>query len=304
MSGLEEYLQLFPGRVQHSKSYRSPRTYKDQKVLLIGNSSSGHDIAEELRHASSQGPAWPIYQSRRSRSRFDGDSPPEGIEWRPVIKEFLPTGRIVFEDDTYLDDIDIVLYCTGYRPSFSFWNAKANGGELWSYEENRLLNIYQHTFFHQHKTLALVGLPRTVTFRSFEYQAIAIARLFSGRNRTPLPPLKERRKWEEQRVKTTREKKQKFHDIPWDHGETLEYLGWFFEFAGLQTLKGEGRRMEPFTPEERWVLENVRKYPLPGRGGEKKEVQKAMREDWVVVEKKDGVVEGENGDVVPFVQTW
>jgi cation diffusion facilitator CzcD-associated flavoprotein CzcO len=163
--------------------------------LVIGNSASGHDVTAELVSTAHL----PVYQSRRSASRWDGDTPPEGIAWKPIIKSFLPSGRIVFEDGTYLDDIDTVIYCTGYLPSYPFWNEKVNGRPLWDYQKNRILKGYHHTFFQDFKTLAIVGLPRTLTFRSFEYQAIALARLWSGRNSVGLPPVEEQIRWEEDR---------------------------------------------------------------------------------------------------------
>ncbi|KAI1771699.1 hypothetical protein F4818DRAFT_454486 [Hypoxylon cercidicola] len=35
--GLEEYAQKFPGRVMHSKYYRSPHPYAGKRILVIGN---------------------------------------------------------------------------------------------------------------------------------------------------------------------------------------------------------------------------------------------------------------------------
>jgi cation diffusion facilitator CzcD-associated flavoprotein CzcO len=98
VDGLEDYIEKFPGRVIHSKSYRSPFNFKDKKVIVIGNAASGHDITSALVKTAKL----PVYQSRRSASRWDGDEPPPGIVWKPTIKKYLPTGEIVFEDDTVL----------------------------------------------------------------------------------------------------------------------------------------------------------------------------------------------------------
>lgn len=101
----------------------------------MGNSASGHDVTASLIASA----ALPVYQSRRSASRWDGRYPPEGIEWKPVISEYLPDGRIIFEDGSFLDDVDTVIYCTGYKISFPFWNAKANGARIWDYAADRVL---------------------------------------------------------------------------------------------------------------------------------------------------------------------
>ncbi|KAJ9156722.1 FAD/NAD(P)-binding domain-containing protein [Pleurostoma richardsiae] len=289
VKGLEAYLQKYPGRVVHSKYYRSPLVYQSKRVLVIGNSASGHDVSAELVSNA----RLPVYQSRRSKSRWDGDEPPTGIEWKPVIKEYSSEdGRIIFEDDTYLDDIDTVIYCTGYRVSFPFWNSKVNGRELFDYTLNKLKKVYWHTFFQDFPTLGIVGIPRALTYRSFEYQAIALARLWSGRNCLPLPPVDEQARWEKERESKTRSEGRNFHDIPWDSGETLEYLDFLFRLSGLGTLKGAGRIPPVLSDKVIWALEHIRKYPIPGDENDdqgKSQGPKEAEREWVLVEKKDSL---------------
>lgn len=289
MKGLEEYIAKYPDRISHSKEYRAPAIYAGKKVLIIGNSASGHDLSLDLVGVASA----PVYQSRRSKARWDSDGPLSGIEWKTVIKEFRPSGRIIFDDDSYLDDVDAVLYCTGYKPSYPFWNAKANGRPLWDYEANKLIKTYWHTFFQDFKTLAIVGMPRTLTFRSFEYQAIAIARLFSGRNALPLPSLSEQEQWESERVQRTKSEGKKFHDIPWDEGQTIDWLDGLFRIAGLGTIRGEGLVPPVLSKELIWAVENVRKYPedqgkLEGKGLNEEHAGRAEGADggWVVVQRE------------------
>ncbi|CAM1507600.1 Fc.00g072410.m01.CDS01 [Cosmosporella sp. VM-42] len=262
VDGLEAYIQKFPGRVVHSKSYRSPHPYSSQRVVVIGNSASGHDVTAELASVAHS----PVYQSRRTRSRWDGDAAPPGIEWKPTIKKYEADGRIIFEDGTYLDDVDSIIYCTGYKASFPFWNSKVNGRPLWDYEFNKLIKGYWHMFFQDFSTLAIVGLPRVLTFRSFEYQAIILARLFSGRNSLPLPPVKEQEIWEKERESETKREGKKFHDIQWETGETKEWLELMFKIAGLGTLTGEGRLPPVLGKDLIWAVEHVKKYPEPGEG--------------------------------------
>ncbi|KAI0010861.1 putative dimethylaniline monooxygenase [Xylariaceae sp. FL0662B] len=286
VDGLEAYMRKFPGRVTHSKQYRSPAPYASKRVLVIGNSASGRDVAAELVTRA----ALPVYQSRRSKSRWDGDAPPPGIAWRPVVRSYDPaSGRVVFADGTYLNGVDAVIYCTGYRPSFPFWNA--NAGPLWDYGTQHLRGAYWHTFVrspgHRAAPLGVVGLPRVLTFRSFEYQAVALARLFSGRNAVALPPVAEQEAWERRRLEESRRTGRKFHDIQWETGETAEWLGFLFRIAGLGTLRGEGRIPPPLTKELVWAVEHIKKYPEPGKG-----------KDGKVGERGDsGVVEdGQRGD--------
>ncbi|OAA66186.1 Flavin monooxygenase-like protein [Cordyceps fumosorosea ARSEF 2679] len=265
VNGLEEYMERFPGRVSHSKRYRNPKLYTGRRVVIVGNSVSGRELSEELVGVA----RGPVYLSRRSPAMWEGDEPPPGLAWKPVISEYRAAdGAILFADGTSLTGVDAVIYCTGYKPSFPFWNEAAggNGGPLFEYRANRLVGCYQHVFFPDRPTLGVVGFPRTITFRSFEYQAIALARLWSGRNARPLPSVEEQRAWEVERAERTRAEGKQFHDVPWG-AETNEYLRELFNFAGLSTLAGDGLLPPPLTKEMVWAYENVLKWKIPkGKG--------------------------------------
>ncbi|OAG34483.1 hypothetical protein AYO21_11349 [Fonsecaea monophora] len=286
VAGLDSYIHLFPERVVHSKSFRNPQVYRGKRVLVIGNSASGHDITAALITSA----RLPVYQSRRSPSRWDGDKPPPGIEWKPVVKEYLASGDIVFEDGSVLGDIDVVFYCTGYKASFPFWNVRANGGPLWDYKENRLIGSYWHTFHRDFpRSLGIVGVPRVLTFRSFEYQAIALARLFAGRNAQPLPPREAQEQWERERWRLVSREGRKFHDIPWDNGETMDWLRGLFDLAGLPLLEDRGRCPPVLGDETRWAIEHLKKYPEPGNDSLEEEG------DWTIVSG------GESRDSLHFI---
>ncbi|KAK3937935.1 dimethylaniline monooxygenase [Diplogelasinospora grovesii] len=261
VNGLNEYIQTFPGRVFHSKTFRSARIFSQKKVLVIGNSASGHDVITGLLQTAEL----PVYQSRRSRSRWDGDHPPRGVEWKPIVKEYLPSGDIIFDDGSVVSDIDAVIYCTGYKASFPFWNTHANGAPLWDYTQDRLVGNHLHTFLTDFPTVGVVGVPRTLTFRSFEYQAIALARVFARRNAIPLPSKEQQHLWEKERGDLVSREKRRFHDIPWDNGETISYLQELFQIAGLPRIEGQGRYPPVLGERTRWAIEHVRKYPLPGK---------------------------------------
>ncbi|KIW67514.1 hypothetical protein PV04_06758 [Phialophora macrospora] len=276
VEGLDEYIRLFPSRVTHSKSFRNGLAYHDKKVLVIGNSASGHDVAAALV-GSVRGP---VYQSRRSRNRWEGDKPAPGIEWKPIVKRYLPKGDIVFDDGSTLSDVDTVIYCTGYKASFPFWNRHANGSPIWTYEQNRLLGSYWHTFFKDFPTLGAVGVPRVLTFRSFEYQALALARVFAGRNARSLPPREEQERWERERWRLVSSEHRKFHDILWDNGETMDWLRGLYDLAGLPTLEGRGRYPPVLGDETRWAIDHLRKYAEPGKDS----CRETGVDGWTIVE--------------------
>ncbi|KAI1840157.1 hypothetical protein JX265_009370 [Neoarthrinium moseri] len=292
VDGLQAFIERYPGRVVHSKYYRTPLVYSSQKILIIGNSASGHDLSLDLLSTADL----PIYISKRSKARWEGSEPPPGIVWKPIVKEYRLDGRIIFVDGTYLDDVDAIIYCTGYKASYPFWNDKINGRPLYDYDAGKLIKGYWHTFFQDFKTLAIVGMPRVLSFRSWEYQAIALARLFSGRNHFPLPQKEEQEKWERERQEITEREGRKFHDIQWDTGETKQWLDGLFQLAGLGTLVGDGRIPPVLSKELVWALEHIKKYPEPDDADtddDEKVIATAPSgdtdqngQDWVLVSRK------------------
>lgn len=268
VDGLEAYTKKFPDRVVHSKYYRDPGIYSGQRVLTIGNSASGWDIMNELTKTA----ALPILSSRRRKSPFEGDEPPPGIVWKGVIRRYRDDGTIEFEDGSTVgpDEVDRVIYATGYRPSYPFWNVEKNGRPLYDYEDGKLVNTYWHTFFSDFRTLGIVGIQRALTFRSFEYQAVALARLFAGRNKLTLPPVVEMKRWELKRLRWVKDTGKKYHDIESQPGhigeDTFTWLGFLYELAGLGTLQGDGRIPPVLGKELLEALKNIHKYPTPGKG--------------------------------------
>ncbi|EME39759.1 hypothetical protein DOTSEDRAFT_74608 [Dothistroma septosporum NZE10] len=280
--GLEAYLHRYPGRVEHSKIYRTPKAYSGQRVVVIGNSASGCDVVRQL--LLNPEVRRPIYNSRRSQGRCDGKKPEPGVVWLPVISEFRSDGSILFADGTLLDHVDKVIYCTGYKASYPFWDSSKNGRPLYDYAADRIINNYQHTFIRDFPTLAFIGFPRVLTFRSFEYQAIAVARLWSNRNTRPLPQIADQRLWEKDRAQVTRAERKRFHQIDWDDGETMDWFRWLFEFAGLPQLEGHGRCPPVLDIRTRWAIEHIKKYHGQ-RGAGCSEVQDSRDDDeWEVVE--------------------
>jgi hypothetical protein len=206
-------------------------------VIVVGGGISAFEIARDLVPVV----RLPIYQSRRSIPKSGVIIPIEGVERRPIITEYLPDGRILLEDGEYLDDIDTVIYCTGYQPSYPFWNIKANGAPLWDYENGKLIRNYLHTFCQDFPNLGIVGIQRTITFRSFEYQAVALARVFAGRNAVALPPLEEQVEWERRTAEKSSANGRTFHTLSVEDGGRRRWMEILYKMAGSCTLSGKGR---------------------------------------------------------------
>jgi hypothetical protein len=117
-------------------------------------------------------------------------------------------GTITLVDGTVLHDIDQVVICTGYLFSLPFLlelhddltpREKASDTILVT-DGTQLHNLHKDIFYIPDPTLAFVGVPAyTATFTFFEFQAIAVAAVFSGR--AWLPSKDEMRTEYEEKVK-------------------------------------------------------------------------------------------------------
>ncbi|MCJ1308192.1 hypothetical protein MMC25_001844 [Agyrium rufum] len=208
--GLADWKRRWPHRIQHSKSYRDANDYRDMNVLLIGAGVSSIDIAREL------GPvAKGIYQSSRGGA-YDLPAdmlPEEAIRVRgirsfkinsqdnekvdsPMTETFegALAGTVHLADGTTLHDIHQIIVCTGYHCSYPFL-PELHQDDLSPQEaDKRVLvtdgtqmhNLYKDIFYIPDPTLAFIGVPfYTATFTLFEFQALALAAVYSRRADLP-----------------------------------------------------------------------------------------------------------------------
>jgi hypothetical protein len=99
-------------------------------------------------------------------------------------------GSVTLVDGTILNDIDRVVICTGYLFTLPFLldlhddsitPEHANDTVLIT-DGTQMHNLHKDIFYIPDPTLAFVGIPfYTATFSFFEFQAIAVAAVFSGR---------------------------------------------------------------------------------------------------------------------------
>ena len=193
--GLEKWNSRYPKSIGHSKFYRSSEVYRGKEVVVVGNSASGMDIANQISEVSQ----CPLIMSQRSASWLSGShskSEEQRIVMKPQIEEFLdadkPSRAVRFSDGSVEDNIDFVLFCTGYLYSLPFLTSLLS--ELIR-DGSRVHNLYKHMFFMDHPSLAFVALPmRVIPFPLAEVQATAIAKVWSGQ--LFLPSKMEMKEWE------------------------------------------------------------------------------------------------------------
>jgi hypothetical protein len=151
------------------------------------------DIAREITYFAKK-----TYQSSRGRI-FDLPISllPKNTERVTKIASFgLPNNTesepcpITLADGTVLNNIDRVILCTGYHISYPFLRdlhedftpvEDANETVLVT-DGTQVHNLHRDIFYIPDPTLAFVGVPFYVaTFTFFEFQAIVVAAVFSGR---------------------------------------------------------------------------------------------------------------------------
>lgn len=156
IKGIKQWNEAYPGRISHSNFYRRPEQFAGQKTLIVGNSASGLDISTQISSCCVS----PLIISQRSISPLSDGHISNDKVVRPEIIEFLcprsssPERAVRFADGRVEQNIDAILFCTGYHHSYPFLSSLQppliTTGE-------RVHHLYQHIFYIHNPTLAFVG---------------------------------------------------------------------------------------------------------------------------------------------------
>ncbi|CAK7213435.1 hypothetical protein SEUCBS140593_001852 [Sporothrix eucalyptigena] len=246
--GLIEASQKLPaGRFEHSKSYRKPAKYADKRVLIVGANVSAADFIQDL-HAIVKGNLEVAVRGRNPA--LDSVYHLPNVRLHPTVKSISVSADnktdVTFDDDTSITGIDHVLFATGYRLQYPFLNPNPTT------PENRVAGFYQHVFHIDDPSLSLIGQVKAgLSFRVYEYQAVAVARYYAGRNALPLPNAEEQRAWERDRLKVTGPTNA-FHAIGPDFAP---YFNWFVDFAGPAAVGTDGYTLPRWDDE--WAVKGL-----------------------------------------------
>ena len=245
IKGVGDWNTAYRGSIMHSKAYRRPEAFRNKKVLIVGNSASGVDIAAQISHSCKQ----PLLLSSRSDSMYG-----QNAAWKdvPQIAEFIfpdtledtvgscsdvQYRAVKFIDGGIETHIDAVIFATGYFFSFPFLSKLAPPIIT---DGVRTRDVYQHIFHIEHPTLAFPVLNlKIIPFPLAETQCAAIARVWSGRLR--LPSEKEMREWEKE-VFRDRGDGKSFHVLkfPLDAKTLNELERWVASAARVDGLDNDG----------------------------------------------------------------
>jgi hypothetical protein len=228
---------------------------------LIGGSTSSTDIAKELGDIAKN-----IYQSTRG-GLFDHPTsmlPPKAVrvsqiasfnleqQSGPTLDDDPIPGTVTLVDGQVLTNIDRVIICTGYHCTFPFLSEYHRDSVPASEADETVLvtdglqmhNLHKDIFYIPDSTLAFVGVPYyTATFSLFDFQAITVAAVFSGK--APLPTETEMRAEYNKRVQ---EKGfgRAFHSL---RGKDVDYVNELLAWINPGIVAAGGEPVEGHTKE-------------------------------------------------------
>ena len=215
-------LDHFRGRQMHSAWYRNPDTLNARRILIVGSNSSGSDIARELCGGAVRqwrtSEEWQrssenvtVYQSyhdlaKPPQSDYDPRDPASPAWCRRIhvvgpIQHIDEQGALVFSDGARLEDIDLIIWATGFLHNVSLFQAKDE-----PFCQAPLIVHNQHTstaatiasadtlhhlddwmmFYKPDPSLCFIGLPKhVVPFPLVQLQSRVAAHVLLGK----IPPL-------------------------------------------------------------------------------------------------------------------
>ena len=249
--GIRDWNEKYPRVITHAKYYRNPEDFKDKKVIIVGNSASGLDISTQIAQYSSH----PLLWSSKSTSIFKVGTSSVKRELPPIAK-FLPATRgVEFEDGTVEDNIDAIVFATGYFYALPFLeNVKPKLIE----DGSHVQHTYQHLFYTPHPTLSFLALPqRVIPFPLSEAQAAVVSRVYSGR--LSLPSLSVMQSWERDVIEEMGNGRN-FHLLPFpkDGNYINEMAYWALSATLKDGLENDGKGKIPpiWGAWEFWCREN------------------------------------------------
>lgn len=200
--GLAAWKNAFPNQVSHSKRYRSNQGFENQNVLLIGAGVSSIDIARDLGSTAAS-----IYQSSRSgpydlpshllpenAARVGGIESFDSLDSTELCDDGTIPGTVTLRSGQMLCGIHRVIVCTGYHVSFPFMRGyhtdfvqpEDASETVLVTDGQQTHNLHKDIFYIPDPTLAFIGVPYHVaTFTLFEFQAMALASVYSGDTKLP-----------------------------------------------------------------------------------------------------------------------
>lgn len=175
----------------HSQKYRDPECFRRQKVLTLGNASSGLDISIEIASVADR-----VFLSQGRRKLPSTMAIPDKLRLVGRTCCVQEDGSVLLDDGSTLQ-VDAIVLCMGYKYNFPFLSRECGI----SIEDHRVLNLYRHLFNIRYPSMVFIGLNfEVVPVLNFEMQMKLVSAVFSGS--VQLPAKEDMIEFEEKYYKT------------------------------------------------------------------------------------------------------
>ncbi|CEP63186.1 N,N-dimethylaniline monooxygenase LALA0_S07e04390g [Lachancea lanzarotensis] len=184
--GGDEWRNAQPGSLLHSKDFHSSERFRDLRVVVVGNGSSGSDIANQISSV-----AQCVYHSVKEVNKTNWDENPVVTAVPKISKLSVHDNQTVtLENGEQLRNIDRIIWATGYMyylPFLGSYQEQILGTDKTSNDPvSRLHGLWEQLVFVQDPTLAFLLLCKNVVpFPLAESQACTVAKVFSGAIEVP-----------------------------------------------------------------------------------------------------------------------
>ena len=168
ISGIES----FRGRICHSRDFRDLGEFKGKKILLLGSSYSAQDLAQAtLKYGADR----VICSWKTGPMGYKWSA---GIEERPLVRNIVGNS-VYFIDDTSAE-VDVVIFCTGYRKYYPFLPDDLRlKGELSFYPDHLYKGILWMNGGNE-RLLYLGSQNQAFTLAMFDVQAFWACKYITG----------------------------------------------------------------------------------------------------------------------------
>ncbi|KKA03626.1 hypothetical protein D499_0A00930 [Hanseniaspora uvarum DSM 2768] len=188
--GLKEWFEHHENTIIHSKNYDSHEQFQNVEgnIVVVGNSASGSDIAFQLATKTGK----KIYQTARSESKLPAPKSDKIVFVKDIEKLDYINKSVTFTDGFVLENVDKIIFCTGFLKSFPFLN-KETIKPFVDYDNGKNVKVlYNHIIPVELPTLAFIGLPRFVLpTRLSETQSAWLSRVWNNRIDLPSKDIQE-----------------------------------------------------------------------------------------------------------------
>lgn len=166
-------LDKFPSEhLIHSHVYRTPQSYTNRVVLIVGGGISGKDITLELASVAKE-IVWSIKQP------CEGNYPTNVFQY-PCIERI--DEQTIYFTNGACRKVDKIILCTGYEYSFPFLDDSCGFSVI---NHKKIWPLYKNTFNAHHPTMAFLAMMKPLTFIYRDLQVMWILRVWLGLQELP-----------------------------------------------------------------------------------------------------------------------